>query len=103
MSACLIAGRAALCAFVRRCVKDARSEHMHERKIFALAGLIALSFDCTSAVAQEIKLTLADQNSPIGWCPSHALQPWVKHVDESTRVEANIQINPCFTLIKCVD
>src|SRR6516165_11183531 len=31
-----------------------------------------------AAVPQEIKLTLADQNSPTGWGPSHALQPWVK-------------------------
>src|SRR5260370_32523762 len=103
MSACLIAGRAALCAFVRRCVKDARSEHMHERKIFALAGLIALSFACTSTVAQEIKLTLADQNSPTGWGPSHALKRWVKEVEDATRGRVKIEVYPSQTLIKGVD
>jgi TRAP-type transport system periplasmic protein len=76
---------------------------MHERKIFALAGLIAFSFACTSAVAQEIKLTLADQNSPTGWGPSHALQPWVKQVEDATRGRVKIEVYPSQTLIKGVD
>ena len=76
---------------------------MHERKIFALAGLFALSFACTSAVAQEIKLTLADQNSPTGWGPSHALQPWVKQVEDATRGRVKIEVYPSQTLIKGVD
>jgi hypothetical protein len=41
-----------------------------------VAGLIAATLACIGpAPAQEIKLTLADQNSPTAWGPSHALQP----------------------------
>jgi hypothetical protein len=40
---------------------------MPETKNLALAGLIAASFAWAgAAAAQEIKLTLADQNSPTG-------------------------------------
>ena len=39
-----------------------------------LIGMLAASIViATPLVAQEIKLTLADQNSPTGWGPSHAL------------------------------
>ena len=48
---------------------------MHETKRAALAGLIAASFACASAPAQEIKLTLADQNSPTGWGPRTRCSP----------------------------
>jgi TRAP-type C4-dicarboxylate transport system substrate-binding protein len=86
-------------------VKDAIREeaNMHETKRAALAGLIAASFACASAAAQEIKLTLADQNSPTGWGPSHALQPWVKQVEEATKGRVKIEVYPSQTLIKGVD
>ena len=41
---------------------------MYERKTPALAGLIAASLACAGPLgAQEIKLTLADQNSLTAW------------------------------------
>ena len=76
---------------------------MHETRRAALAGLIVASFACASAAAQEIKLTLADQNSPTGWGPSHALQPWVKQVEEATKGRVKIEVYPSQTLIKGVD
>jgi len=75
---------------------------MQQRKTLALAGLIAVSFACTNAAAQEIKPTLADQNSPTGWGPSHALQPWVKQVEETTKGRVKIEVYPSQTLIKGV-
>src|SRR5215472_1249847 len=66
--------------------------HMHETKRAALAGLIAASFAWAgAAAAQEIKLTLADQNSPTGWGPSRALQPWVKQVEDATKGRVKIE------------
>src|SRR2546428_3027035 len=50
---------------------------MIESKNLMLSGVIACIL-AASASAQEIKLTFADQNSPSGWGPSHALPPWVK-------------------------
>ena len=44
------------------------------------------------APAQEIKLTFADQNSPTGWGPSHALQPWVKQVEEASKGKVKIEV-----------
>jgi TRAP-type transport system periplasmic protein len=77
---------------------------MHETKRAALAGLIAASFAWAgAAAAQEIKLTLADQNSPTGWGPSHALQPWVKQVEDATKGRVKIEVYPSQTLIKGVD
>jgi len=77
---------------------------MSERRNPALAGLIALSLGCAGAAsAQEIKLTLADQNSPTAWGPSHALQPWVKQVEEATKGRVKIEVYPSQTLIKGVD
>src|SRR5260370_26893234 len=77
---------------------------MPETKTLALAGLIAASFAWPeAAAAQEIKLTLADQNSPTGWGPSHALQPWVKQVEEATKGRVKIEVYPSQTLIKGVD
>src|SRR5260370_40313807 len=77
---------------------------MPETKTLALAGLIAASFAWPgAAAAQEIKLTLADQNSPQGWGPSHALQPWVKQVEAATKNRVKIEVYPSQTLIRGVD
>ena len=77
---------------------------MSERRNLAVATLIALSLGCAGAAsAQEIKLTLADQNSPTAWGPSHALQPWVKQVEEATKGRVKIEVYPSQTLIKGVD
>ena len=58
---------------------------------------------CHAAAAQEIKLTLADQNSPTGWGPAHALQPWIKQVEEATKGRVKIEVFPSQTLIKGID
>ena len=59
---------------------------MTESKKPVLFGLIAAALALAGpAPAQEIKLTFADQNSPAGWGPAHALQPWVKQVEEATK------------------
>jgi TRAP-type C4-dicarboxylate transport system substrate-binding protein len=77
---------------------------INQRSILTLAGLIAASLAATApAAGQEIKLTLADQNSPTAWGPSHALQPWVKQVEEATKGRVKIEVYPSQTLIKGVD
>ena len=48
------------------------------------------------------KLTLADQNSPQGWGPSHALQPWVKQVEAATKNRVKVEVYPSQTLIRGV-
>ncbi len=82
---------------------------MFARRMLALSGLVATALVTAGlatidvAYGQEIKLTLADQNSPTGWGPSHALQPWVKQVEEATKGRVKIQVYPSQTLIKGVD
>ena len=55
------------------------------------------------AQAQQIKLTLADQNSPQGWGPANALAPWIKQVEEATKGRVKIEVYPSQTLIKGMD
>ncbi len=74
---------------------------MFQRRSIALGGLLAAVL--AAAQAQEIKLTFADQNSPAGWGPTHALQPWVKQVEEATKGRVKLQVYPSQTLIKGVD
>src|SRR5215469_11023686 len=70
----------------------------------AWGGVIAVMLAVASpAPAQEIKLTLADQNSPTGWGPAHALYPWVKQVEEATKGRVKIEVYPSQTLIKGID
>src|SRR3954447_2655693 len=77
---------------------------MSERRNLAVASLIALSLGGAGAAsAQEIKLTLADQNSPTGWGPAHALAPWVKQVEEATKGRVKLEVFPSQTLIKGID
>ena len=74
------------------------------RKILTAAGLAAAALALTlPASAQAIKLTLADQNSPTGWGPAHALTPWVKQVEEATKGRVKIEVFPSQTLIKGID
>jgi TRAP-type transport system periplasmic protein len=77
---------------------------MSERLHLTCSGLVlALLTLASPAVAQEIKLTFADQNSPTAWGPSHALQPWVKQVEAATKNRVKIELYPSQTLIKGVD
>src|SRR5258706_6963746 len=81
----------------------AAGRNMTMRKLFGLAGFAAVIGFSALAGAQEIKLTFADQNSPTGWGPSHALYPWVKQVEEATKGRVKIDVYPSQTLIKGVD
>ncbi|KAB2882385.1 MAG: TRAP transporter substrate-binding protein [Pseudorhodoplanes sp.] len=65
-----------------------------------LSVIIALFGLGAPASAQEIKLTLADQNPPAGWGPTNALQPWVKQVETATKGRVKIEIFPSQTLVK---
>lgn len=73
---------------------------------FAIAGAglaAAAMFAMPPALAQEIKLTFADQNSPTGWGPTRALTPWVKQVEAATKGRVKIQIYPSQSLVKGID
>ena len=76
---------------------------MFNGRMLAFGGLTAALLAGGAAHAQEIKLTFADQNSPTGWGPSHALYPWVKQVEDATKGRVKIQVYPSQTLIKGVD
>ena len=74
------------------------------RKVISwIAVATVSSFLTTVAAAQQIKLTLADQNPPTGWGPSNGLQPWVKKVEEATKGRVKIEIYPSQTLVKGPD
>jgi TRAP-type C4-dicarboxylate transport system substrate-binding protein len=77
---------------------------MKKRGLLVLLGSICLIFMLAApSVAQVIKLTLADQNAEVGWGPVHALQPWVKKVEEATKGRVKIEIYPGQTLVKGPD
>jgi TRAP-type transport system periplasmic protein len=72
------------------------------RKFLPLIGLFT-ALAVAPVAAQEIKLTLADQNSPNAWGPSHALQPWVKQIEQATKGRVKIEVYPSQTLVKGPD
>jgi TRAP-type C4-dicarboxylate transport system substrate-binding protein len=77
---------------------------MYLGRKLGLSGLVLASLLMTApSPAQDIKLTLADQNSPTAWGPSHALQPWVKQIEEATKGRVKLEVYPSQTLIKGVD
>jgi TRAP-type C4-dicarboxylate transport system substrate-binding protein len=77
---------------------------MKKRGLLVLLGSICLVFMLAApSLAQVIKLTLADQNADVGWGPVHALQPWVKQVEEATKGKVKIDIFPAQTLAKGPD
>src|SRR6267378_3110325 len=76
---------------------------MTMRKFPGLAAFAAVVGFSALAGAQQIKLTFADQNSPAGWGPSHALTPWVKQVEEATKGRVKLEVFPSQTLIKGID
>lgn len=78
---------------------------MTKARLLACMGVVAASLAWTAAApAQEvIKLTLADQNSPTSWGAVHALQPWVKKVEEATKGRVKIEVYPSQTLVKGPD
>jgi TRAP-type C4-dicarboxylate transport system substrate-binding protein len=72
------------------------------RRLFTTIGLLA-ALAVTPTLAQEIKLTLADQNPPNAWGPSHALQPWIKQIEQATNGRVKIEVYPSQTLVKGPD
>ena len=77
---------------------------MKKKGLLMLVCSICLVFIWAApSLAQVIKLTLADQNAEMGWGPVHALQPWVKKVEEATKNRVKIDIFPAQTLVKGPD
>jgi TRAP-type C4-dicarboxylate transport system substrate-binding protein len=77
---------------------------MKNRGLLTLLGSICLILILAApSLAQVIKLTFADQNPQTGWGPVHALQPWVKKVEEATKGRVKIDIYPSQTLAKGPD
>ena len=69
------------------------------KKILTAVGVTAAVLALTlPASAQEIKLTFADQNSPTGWGPAHALYPWSKQVEEAHKRLFKVEVLPSQTL-----
>ena len=74
---------------------------MKKRGLLMLLGSLCLVFILAApSLAQVIKLTLADQNPQTGWGPVHALQPWVKQVEEATKGRVKIDVFYAQTLAK---
>jgi TRAP-type C4-dicarboxylate transport system substrate-binding protein len=70
-----------------------------------IAGFLLI---CSSPVSSKtITLRFTDQNSELGWGPVHALQPWVKKVEDaaakSAKDKLKIRIYPSQTLSKGKD
>ena len=77
---------------------------MNRRGLFVLLVSICLVLMLAGpALAEVIKLTLADQNAEMGWGPVHALQPWVKKVEEATKGRVKIDVFYAQTLAKGPD
>lgn len=77
---------------------------MKKKGFVTLLGGICLVFLLADpSLAQVIKLTLADQNAAVAWGPVHALQPWVKKVEDATKGRVKIEIFPAQTLVKGPD
>jgi TRAP-type C4-dicarboxylate transport system substrate-binding protein len=74
---------------------------MRNGKAVALCAcfLLLLSFP-VAIQAETVTLKFSDQNSDVGWGPTHATQPWVKKVEEATKGQVKIQIYPNQTLAK---
>ena len=68
-----------------------------------ISAVTATMFLVAPLAAQEIKLTVADQNSPTGWGPSHAMYPWIKQVEVAGKGRIKIEVFPSQTLIKGID
>lgn len=71
--------------------------------LHAAIAAAGLTLACSATIAQEIKLTFADQNAPAGWGPSNATYPWLKQVEAATKGRVKFQTYPTQTLVKGVD
>jgi TRAP-type C4-dicarboxylate transport system substrate-binding protein len=66
----------------------------------ATIAVLAAGLGATTAAAQEIKLTFADQNSATAWGPSNAVYPWIKRVEAATKGRVKFETYPSQTLVK---
>lgn len=78
---------------------------MTKARLLACMGVVIASFAWATPPSAQgvIKLTLADQNSPTSWGAIHALQPWVRQVEEATKGRVKIEVYPSQTLVKGPD
>lgn len=77
---------------------------MKKKALLSLSvGICLLLTWSVMSSAKVINLTLADQNSETGWGPVHALQPWVKQVEDAAKGKLKIRIYPSQTLCKGKD
>jgi len=74
-----------------------------KRLLMLVCSMCLVFIWAAPSLAQVIKLTLADQNAEMGWGPVHALQPWVKKVEEATKGRVKIDIFYAQTLAKGPD
>lgn len=71
------------------------------RNILSAIGVVAIVLVLTlAAPAQEVTLTVADQNPPTSWGSVHAMQPWIRKIEEATRGRVKIEHYPGQTLVK---
>jgi TRAP-type C4-dicarboxylate transport system substrate-binding protein len=77
---------------------------MKKKTLLMLVCSICLALILAApSLAQEIKLTLADQNSEMAWGPVHALKPWIAKVEEATKGRVKISVFYAQTLVKGPD
>ncbi len=71
---------------------------------FVSAGFVASALLLSaSSSAQVITLPLTDQNPPNAWGSMHAMDPWVKKVEEATKGRVKIRVYYSQTLTKGPD
>ena len=73
------------------------------KRLLPFIGFLAAIAVAAPAPAQDIKLTLADQNSPQAWGPTQALQPWIKQIEQATKSRVKIEVFPSQTLVRGPD
>jgi len=76
---------------------------MKRKGIFIVISLFLALIISAPTFAQVINLKLADQNAQTGWGPVHALQPWVKKVEEAAKGRLKIDVYYSQTLAKGPD
>lgn len=68
---------------------------------FSVVALIVILSGVAVSAAET--LNLSDQNPETAWGPVHALQPWIKQIEEKTNGQVKIKVHPKQSLIKGKD
>ncbi|OGA88000.1 MAG: hypothetical protein A3G27_13660 [Betaproteobacteria bacterium RIFCSPLOWO2_12_FULL_66_14] len=77
---------------------------MKKRNSFTSAAFVAFALLASAqSSGQVITLTLTDQNPQNAWGSVHAMEPWVKKVEQATRGRVKIQVYYSQTLSKGPD